>query len=203
LHGYPQEPAKEKTMISHSVRVAALVAALIAVPGLHAAEVAGVKIDERIKVGSNELLLNGAGLRTKVFIKVYVGALYATQKASTATALLEAVSPRRMSLRLLRDLDADALYGALRDGLMDNNSEAELLALKAPVDQFADLIKKIANVRSGDTVAIDFTSDGVGVSLNGEARGKVSNTAFARALLKVWLGDNPVDASLKKALLGS
>ena len=61
-------------MISHSVRVAALVAALLAVPGLHAAEVAGVKIEERIKVGSSELVLNGAGLRTKVFIKVYVGA---------------------------------------------------------------------------------------------------------------------------------
>ena len=190
-------------MISHSVQVAALVAALLAVPGLHAAEVAGVKIDEQIKIGSNELVLNGAGLRTKVFIKVYVGALYVTQKASTATDLLDASSPRRMSLRLLRDLDADSLYGALRDGLKDNNSEAELLALKAPVDQFAELMKKIGNARSGDTVAIDFTADGVGVSLNGEARGKVSNPAFARALLKVWLGDNPVDASLKKALLGS
>ena len=39
-------------MISHSVRMAALVAALLAVPGLHAAEVAGVKIDEQIKLGS-------------------------------------------------------------------------------------------------------------------------------------------------------
>ena len=190
-------------MISHSVRLAALVAALLAVPGLHAAEVAGVKIEERIKVGSSELVLNGAGLRTKVFIKVYVGALYVTQKASTATALLDASSPRRMSLRLLRDLDADSLYGALRDGLKDNNSEAELLALKAPVDQFAELMKKIGNARSGDTVAIDFTTEGVGVSLNGEAYGKVSSAPFARALLKVWLGDNPVDASLKKALLGS
>jgi long-chain acyl-CoA synthetase len=103
----------------------------------------------------------------------------------------------------LRDLDADSLYGALRDGLKDNNSEAELLALKAPVDQFAELMKKIGNARSGDTVAIDFTAEGVGVSLNSEARGKVANAAFARALLKVWLGDNPVDASLKKALLGS
>jgi len=39
--------------------------------------------------------------------------------------------------------------------------------------------------------------------LNGEVQGKVGSVPFARALLKVWLGDNPVDASLKKALLGS
>ena len=112
--------------MTHSVRVAALLTALLATPGLNAAEVAGVKIDEHIKVGGNELVLNGAGLRSKVFIKVYVGSLYVTQKASTAAALIETQSARRMSLRLLRDLDADTLYGALRDGLKDNNSEAEL-----------------------------------------------------------------------------
>jgi len=190
-------------MILHSVRVAVVLAALLATPGLQAAEVAGVKIDEQIKVGNSELVLNGAGLRSKVFIKVYVGALYVTQKAATPAALLDAGNPRRMSLRLLRDLDADTLYGALLDGLKDNNSEAELAALKAPIDQFADIMKKIGNARSGDTVAIDFTGDGVGVSLNGEARGKVAGATFGRALLKVWLGDKPVDASLKKALLGN
>ena len=189
-------------MISHSVRVAAVLATLLATPGLYAAEVAGVRIDEQIKVGNSELVLNGAGLRSKLFIKVYVGALYVTQKAATPAALLDAGSARRMSLRLLRDLDADTLYGALRDGLKENNSEAELAALKAPIEQFAELMKKIGNARSGDTVAIDFTMDGVSVSLNGEARGKVASASFGRALLKVWLGENPVDASLKKALLG-
>jgi len=189
-------------MISHTVRVAAVLAALLATPGLHAAEVAGVKIDEQIKVGNSELVLNGAGLRSRVFIKVYVGALYVTQKAATPAALLDAGNPRRMSMRLLRDMDADTLYGALLDGLKNNNSEAELAALKAPIEQFADIMKKIGNARSGDTVAIDFTGDGVGVSLNGEARGKVAGATFGRALLKVWLGDKPVDASLKKALLG-
>jgi hypothetical protein len=190
-------------MISHSVRVATLAAALLAVPGLHAAEVAGVNIDEKIKVGSNELVLNGAGLRSKLFIKVYVGALYVTQKSGSPAGVLDAPGVRRMSLRLLRDIDADTLYGALRDGLKENNSDTDLLALKASIDQFADIMKKIGNARSGDTVAIDFTTDGVSVSFNGEARGKVANAPFARALLKVWLGDHPVDASLKKALLGS
>jgi Chalcone isomerase-like len=189
-------------MISHSVRMAALVAALLVVPGTQAAEVAGVKVDDQIRVGANELLLNGAGLRTKVFVKVYIGALYVSQKANAPAALLDATTPRRMSMRMLRDIDADTLYGALRDGLKDNNSEAELAALKAPTEQFAEIMKKIGTARNGDTVALDFTGDGVGVSFNGESRGKVAGGAFAKALLKVWLGDNPVDSSLKKALLG-
>jgi long-chain acyl-CoA synthetase len=189
-------------MISRSVRMAAILAALLAVPALQAAEVAGVKIDDRIKVGSNELVLNGAGLRTKVFVKVYVGALYVTQKAAAPAALIDATSPRRMNMRLLRDVDSDALYGALRDGLKANNSEAELAALKEPVDQFAAVMKKIGNAKDGDTVSIDFTADGVAVSFNGDPRGKVASAPFAKALLKVWLGNDPVDGSLKKALLG-
>jgi long-chain acyl-CoA synthetase len=183
--------------------MAALVAALLAVPGLQAAEVAGVKVEDRIKVGSGDLVLNGAGLRTKVFIKVYVGALYATQKSASASELIGATTPRRMSMRLMRDVDSDTFYGALSDGLKANHSEAELAALKAQIDQFAGVMKKIGNAKNGDTVTIDFMADGVGVSFNGESRGQVAGAPFAKALLKVWLGDNPVDASLKKSLLGS
>jgi hypothetical protein len=94
------------------------------------------------------------------------------------------------------------LYGALRDGLKDNNSEAELTALKVPTEQFAEIMKKIGTAKIGDTVALDFSAEGVAVGFNGEPRGKVASGPFARALLKVWLGENPVDASLKKALLG-
>ncbi len=189
-------------MISRSMQAAALVATLLAIPAVQAVEVAGVKMEDQVKVGANELVLNGAGVRTKVFVKVYVGALYVSQKANTPAALLDAASPRRMTMRMLRDIDADTLYGALRDGLKDNNSEAELAALKASTEQFAEIMKKIGNAKNGDTVAIDFTADGVAVSFNGEPRGKVAGGTFGKALLKVWLGDNPVDSSLKKALLG-
>ncbi len=188
---------------SPSVRAAALAAALIAAPGIEAAEVAGIKVEESIKVGGSDLVLNGAGLRAKLFVKVYVGALYVSQKASAAPALLDAATPRRMTMRLLRDIDADTLYGALKDGLNNNNSEAELTALKPQVDQFAAIMKQIGNAKNGDTVTIDFAADGVAVGFNGETRGKVAGPAFGKALLKVWIGDNPVDASLKKALLGS
>lgn len=188
---------------SHSVRRAALIATLLAVPGLHAAEVAGVRIEEKLKVGGSELVLNGAGLRSKVFIKLYVGALYVSQKSAAPGSLIDATSPRRMSLRLLRDIGADTLYGALDDGLSNNNTPAELAEIKLPSEQFGALMKGIGKVREGDTVAIDFTAEGVAVSLNGEVRGKVAGPAFARALLKVWLGDKPADGSLKKALLGN
>jgi len=188
---------------STSVRRAALIAALVAVPGLHAAEVAGVRVADSIKVGNSELVRNGAGLRSKVFIKVYVGALYVGQKAATPAAIYDSATPRRMVLRLLRDLDADSLHSALDEGLRNNHSPAELSDMQAQADQLAGIMKAIGKVREGDTVSIDFSAEGVVVSQNGEVRGKVAGANFAKALLKVWLGDKPADTSLKKALLGS
>ena len=188
---------------SHSVRTAALLAALLATPGLQAAEVAGVKVADSVKVGNSELVLNGAGLRSKLFIKVYVGALYVGQKAATPTAIYDSPSPRRMALRLLRDLDAESLQSALDEGLKNNHTPAELADMKAQAEQLAGIMKAIGKAREGDTIAIDFSAEGVLVSLNGEARGKVAGAGFAKAVLKVWLGDKPADASLKKALLGA
>ncbi|PKO39188.1 MAG: hypothetical protein CVU33_05890 [Betaproteobacteria bacterium HGW-Betaproteobacteria-6] len=188
---------------STSVRKAALIAALLAVPGLHAAEVAGVRVDDTVRVGSSDLVLNGAGLRSKFFFKVYVGALYVSQKATSSTAVYDSPQPRRMVMRMMRDLDSDSLNSALDDGLKNNHSPAELAELKTQADQLGAIMKGIGKAREGDTIGIDFSGDGIAVSLNGEMRGKVAGAGFAKALLKVWLGEKPVDASLKKALLGS
>ena len=185
-----------------TVMRAALLAALIAAPGLQAAEVAGVKVDDRIRVGSSELVLNGAGLRSKLFVKVYVGALYVWQKANTTAAIIDQSGPRRMVMRLLRDMDADTLHGALDEGLRNNLSAGELADMKPQADQLAGIMKGIGKVREGDSIAIDFGNDGIVIALNGDAKGKVASGNFARALLKVWLGEKPADASLKKALLG-
>ena len=49
---------------NNTLRQAALLAALLAAPGVHAAEVAGVRIEDKVKVGGSERVLNGAGVRS-------------------------------------------------------------------------------------------------------------------------------------------
>lgn len=166
-----------------------------------ATEVAGVKIDDKVQLNGGELVLNGAGLRSRLMFKVYVAALYVPRKTGSAADIFEAPT-RRVSLRLLRDLDADTLSGALRDGLRDNLDEARLTALQGQISQFDAVMRRVGNARSGDVINLDFFADNVAVSFNGEARGSVGGNGFAVALLRVWLGDKPVDGGLKKALLG-
>lgn len=180
-----------------------LVTAIFSAPTVRAAEVAGVHIDDRAKSGTTELILNGAGVRTKLFFKVYVAALYLPAKEASPNAIIDSAAPRRIVLHLMRNLDADSLFGALLDGLKKNHDEAELTRLKPDVDQFERIMRSIGNAKSGDVIGIDLGANGVSVAFNGQPRGNVAGEAFPRALLKVWLGSHPADSDLKRALLGA
>lgn len=190
-------------MKTKSVRQALLLASLAITCSAQAAEVAGVTVADKVRVGTSDLVLNGAGLRTRFFFKVYVGALYAREKTSNVATLVDTVEPRRMVLRMLRNVDANTLREALEEGLKNNISAPELAELKPQIDQLTTLMTGIGKVKKGDAVTLDLTAEGVSVGLNGEVRGKIPGSGLARALLKVWLGDRPVDASLKQALLGN
>jgi long-chain acyl-CoA synthetase len=166
-----------------------------------AAEVGGVRLDDKVSVGAQELVLNGAGVRTRVVFKVYVASLYLPQKATELAAVL-AKSPRRIQLNLLRTLSADQLVEALNEGLAENNTAAELGAVKSQVDALATIMKSFKEIKEKDVITLDFVDGATRIGLNGEAKGNIGGDAFNQALTKVWLGEKPVQADLKKSLLG-
>jgi hypothetical protein len=166
-----------------------------------AAEVGGVKLADKVTVGGQELALNGAGIRTRAIFKVYVGSLYLPAKSGDLAGVL-AKGPRRIQMNLLRDLSADQLIDALNDGLKDNNSEAELAAVKSQQAQLATIMKAFGDVKEGNVVTLDFVDDGTAIGFNGAAKGAIPGEAFNRALTRIWLGEKPVQADLKKAMLG-
>ena len=97
-----------------------LAAALAGAPLAADVEVGGLRVPDQLSEGGRALVLNGAGVRTKFVVKVYVAALYATARTSDAAALVNSAEPRRMRLHMLRDVDSKSLDGALQDGLRDN-----------------------------------------------------------------------------------
>lgn len=177
------------------------VAALAVAVAVQAAEVGGVNLPDKASVGGTELVLNGAGVRTRVIFKVYVGSLYLPAKATSMAAALEK-GPRRIQMNLLRDLTADQLVGALVDGLKDNNTPAELAAVQAQSDQLVSIMKAFGEVKEKDIVTLDFVDGATKIALNGTAKGSIPGEAFNRALTRIWIGDKPAQADLKKAMLG-
>ena len=181
--------------------VAAAMAALLAGGVATAAEVGGVKLDDRASVAGQDLVLNGAGVRTRAIFKVYVGSLYLPARATSTSAALAGV-PRRVQLNLLRTLTADQLVDALVDGLRDNNPASELDAVRPQVDELVRIMKGFGEVREGSVVTLDFADNATRIEQDGVAKGSVPGEAFNRALMRIWVGDKPVQGDLKKAMLG-
>ena len=185
----------------HAIRGILFAAVLAYGQAAPAAEVGGVNLDDRASVGGQEVVLNGAGIRTRAIFKVYVGSLYLPAKAGTLSAVL-AKGPRRIQLNLLRTLSADQLVDALVDGLKDNNSEAELAAVKAQVDQMVATMKAFKEVKEKDVVTLDYAGGATQIAFNGQAKATIAGDAFNAAMTRIWLGDKPVQSDLKKAMLG-
>ena len=180
-------------------------ALLASISGLaSAAEVAGIKLDERTRLGTCELVLNGAGLRRKAFFKIYVAGLYLTEKRTTPADVLALAGPKRARITLMRNLPAPELAQALKDGIRENSSPEEQQAVRVRVDELAANLAALRHCRRGDVITVDWLPDvGTLVGLNGEVKGNaIPGYDVYCALLRVWLGDRPSSASLKKALLG-
>ncbi|MGH8799107.1 MAG: chalcone isomerase family protein [Casimicrobiaceae bacterium] len=169
--------------------------------GASAADIGGVPLDDKATVGGQQLVLNGGGVRKRVIFRVYVASLYLPQKAADLSGVL-AQSPRRIRLDMLRTLSADTFIDALNEGLETNNPAAEMAAIKPGAEQLATLMKAFGQVKDKDVVALDFYDGATHVVLNGVDSGSVPGERFNQALTRIWLGDKPVQADLKKALLG-
>jgi hypothetical protein len=175
----------------------------IAFPAL-AADVAGVKLEDRDRVASSELVLNGAGLRKRAFFQVYAIGLYLPERKTLAAELVAATGPKRVAIHMLRDVEADQFSGALADGVKDNHSEAEATALEPRVKQLAAIMAEMKEAKKGMRITLDWVpAAGTQVTVEGKPAGApIPGEDFYRALLRIWLGDKPVQDDLKKALLG-
>ncbi len=180
----------------------AFLASVAAVAG--AAEIAGIKLDERTRLGTSEVVLNGAGLHKRLFFKVYVVGLYLTERARSPAGAFSSAGPKRVSITLLRDLPAHKLVDALKHGIQENSSLEEQRAVDRRVEELAANLMALRHGKEGDVITFDWLPDaGTLVALNGEPRGSaIPGDDVYRALLRVWLGDRPTSAGLKKALLG-
>ena len=178
--------------------------ALLAALRVDAAEVSGVRLDDKATVESRELVLNGAGLRTRFrIISVYVLGLYLPEKKNDAAAVLQLPGPKRALIHMMRDVSAEQFTEAMLDGLRPNVSEAEYKALEPRLKQLMDVIAEAKEAKKGMTIAIDWTGSATRLAFNGAPVGKpIPGEDLYRALLRIWLGDNPVQDDLKKALLG-
>lgn len=176
----------------------------LALAGLPASaiEVGGIRFADRVQVGGADLIPNGGGVRTRFIFDVYAIVLYLPAKAASLDATNQ--RPRRITIHLLRDVKRADFVDALQAGLQANLGEAEFKALAPQLKLFVTQIGGEGEVKKGATVTLDdLPATGTRVAIGGQSLGRdIPGDKFYDALLRIWLGDSPVQADLKDKLLG-
>lgn len=186
------------------LRVVILLAGLMLSGMTHAIELAGVPVESKVRVEGQELALNGAGIRSRFMIKVYVAALYVAEVSVTPSILIGQPGAKRMALTLLRDISADKLLDAMQEGLRKNSSPDQLASIQSQVEQMSAIFHAAGEGRKGDRITLDWVPPrGTVIRINDVQRGQpIQGEAFFRSLLGIWLGDNPAQKDLRDELLG-
>lgn len=188
----------------HTLAVGAVLSVTMALPAAAAVDVSGYKFEDTNKVAGKDLKLNGAGMRTKFVIKVYAAGLYLPEKSKALAEILKQDGPRRITLQMARDVSSEDFGKAFMDGLNDNVDKAEKQKIVAQIGKFGEMFAGVDGLKKGDVLHIDWIpGSGTVCELNGKKLiENVPDIDFYNALLRIWLGDKPVDRSLKPALLG-
>jgi hypothetical protein len=173
---------------------------------VQAAELEDVRLEDRVRVDGQEIQLNGIAVRTRYqFFKVYVAGLYLPQKATSPEAAIDGQGAKRISLTMVRDASAEQFVESIDHGLRTNNSETQLAEVKPQVDALYEKIRGVKEANKGMRIVLDYSPSSASTTLfvDGAAQGApMAGESFYRALLRIWLGENPVQEDLKKALLG-
>ena len=163
-----------------------------------------MKFEDAVDLRGSKLVLNGAGVRYKAVFKVYAAGLYLGKKAVTPEEVLAAPGNKRMTVTMLRDIDAGELGKLFSRGMEDNMPKGDFAKLIPAVLRMSQMFSDYKNLKTGDVFTIDSVpGTGVIISIKGKPYGEpFKEPDFFNALLLIWLGTHPADWKLKDALLG-
>ncbi|MBN1498383.1 MAG: chalcone isomerase family protein [Spirochaetes bacterium] len=159
------------------------------------------------KLGGKEMVKNGSGIRTKsIFGTLYYLTLSvpASLQGKDAKTIIEANQPMSMILVIdSRLVTRERFVDTVNDGFAKAASSGYVSPKKqAFMDQFNDM-----KFSKGDIVYMNYTPDGLVTTFKFKDTGKtkvlgtIKGLDLKKALYAIWLGPDPVQESLKKALL--
>ena len=166
-----------------------------------AVEVNDVDVRDSLEVAGQQLTLNGAGVRSKFFIKLYVAALYLPAQSSDSKAILAADEAQAIALHVTSGrINSDNMTEATLEGF-EKSTGGNLAPIQVEVDQLLGVFAE--DISEGDVFDLVYVpGEGVQVIKNGERGDTIGDRAFKEALFGIWVGDEPAQGSLKDDLLG-
>ena len=167
-------------------------------------KVEGVNIPDKISLDTTSLFLNGTGVRNKFHLKVYVAALYLPSKSNNPEEIMNKNEPQAIVLHITSILMTSGnMSKYISEGFYRSTG-----GKVAPIQKQIDLALSIFNaepVSKFDKFELFYLPEENGVKAykNGKFLSFIpGGLEFKKAMLGIWLSNDPVDEDLKIGILG-
>jgi hypothetical protein len=165
-----------------------------------AKQVGGVEMADKKSIKGADLTLNGAGVRSKYFMDVYVAGLYLPERSKQPDSIVKANEIQSMRLMITSSR-------ITKKRLQDSIEEGIRLSAGKDFPRYAPMLDDLWSaltfeVKVGDV--FDFTyvpGEGTHFIRNSEELRLLPEFEFKQVLFGIWLGKDPIQDSLKKELL--
>ena len=164
-------------------------------------EIGGITMPDTLKAGDSDLTLNGAGIRTKFFLKLYVGGLYLQNKTTDANKVLSEDKPMAIRLHIISSMiTSEKMEDATREGF-EKSLGNKMSSMSSEIEAFIDVFK--AEIKDGDVFnMIYIPGTGTEIYKNDKYSKTIKGLPFKNALFGIWVGKKPAQDSLKEGMMG-
>ncbi|WP_338410290.1 chalcone isomerase family protein [uncultured Flavobacterium sp.] len=162
--------------------------------------VSGVKVDDKLSLEGKDLTLNGAGIREKLWMDLYVGSLYVTKKTTSGQEIVDSKDAVAIKLNITSGMiTSSKMINAVNEGF-EKSTNKNTAPLKTKIDKFKSFFND--KINKGDVFVIMYNGNESVVYKNGTKKGSVEGYEFKKAVIGIWLGKTVVDEDLKAGMLG-
>ena len=175
---------------------------IFSVPTFAKTEIGGVTLPDTLKVGNENLVLNGGGTREFLWIDLYVAGLYLKQKDSDPQQIIESDQPMAIFLEIVSGIiTSEKMIEAIEEGFQKSTG-----GNTSPIQENIDILIKSGfkeKIQEGDTFLISYHAGAVTIAKNRKKITSFGNLKFKQALFGIWFGNEPADENLKQGMLGA
>ncbi|MDX2322283.1 MAG: chalcone isomerase family protein [Moritella sp.] len=180
-------------------KLATLASAMLLSFSVNAAqEVSGVAVPDNVSVEGASLNYQGAGVRSKFFIDLYVGSLF-TQTVNKDVINSQDVSAIRLNI-ISGLITSEKMVSAINEGF-DGATAGNIAPIAAEIAEFIGVFSEEI-VKGDQFTLVSLPGKGLMTYKNNEKLSTIDNEVFRQAVLAIWLGDEPADDDLKDDMLG-
>lgn len=168
----------------------------------NAMDIGGVSLEDKMDIGGVTASLNGAGVRNKFFIDLYVAGLYLTKNSSDPKAIMSADQNMAIRLHIIsKMITSKRMEDAVREGF-ENSMNGNTAPLEQQIEKFISVFEE--EIKLNDVYDMVYEKGkGTHIYKNGTLATTLPGIEFKTALFGIWLGDKPAQEKLKNSMLGS